>query len=202
MSGRGYTRRIIAHHLIFTGYGHWLPNDPRGSGSVDVRKDELRPLGPAHLGRKREQPPKHELRRFYRDAEPRLEHAVLWFDTAKRQALGDAFGASVERYGYTCYACAVLRNHAHLLIRVHRDDAAIMWRNLANDTRSRLRGSLDVPDAYPFWADRPYKVFCYTPPDVWSRVRYIEDNPAKDHLPRQTWPFVTPYDNWPHHKQR
>ena len=24
---------VIAHHLIWTVYGTWLPNDPRGSGS-------------------------------------------------------------------------------------------------------------------------------------------------------------------------
>jgi len=24
---------IIAHHLIWTAYGFWLPNDPRGSSS-------------------------------------------------------------------------------------------------------------------------------------------------------------------------
>ncbi|OQB82433.1 MAG: hypothetical protein BWX88_03985 [Planctomycetes bacterium ADurb.Bin126] len=25
---------VIGHHLMFTGYGHWLPNDPRGSLSL------------------------------------------------------------------------------------------------------------------------------------------------------------------------
>lgn len=29
-------RRVIAHHLVITGYGHWLPNDIRGSGSVEL----------------------------------------------------------------------------------------------------------------------------------------------------------------------
>ncbi len=26
---------VIAHHLIWTLYGHWLPNDLRGSGSTE-----------------------------------------------------------------------------------------------------------------------------------------------------------------------
>lgn len=164
-----------------------------------MRKDDLRPLGPVHFGRKRQQPPRDELRRFHRRAEPRLDFSVLWFDGAKRQALGDAFGESVARWGYTCYACAVLRNHAHLLIRVPRDDAATMWQRLAHDTRLRLRTS---HDDHPFWADRPYKVFCYTPEDVWARIKYIKANPFKEGLPTQAWPFVTAYDNWPHHKRR
>ncbi|MCE5325581.1 MAG: hypothetical protein ABFD92_17650 [Planctomycetaceae bacterium] len=32
---------IIAHHIILTGYGHWLPNDPRGSLSRSVYKDSI-----------------------------------------------------------------------------------------------------------------------------------------------------------------
>ncbi|HEX9660013.1 MAG TPA: hypothetical protein VGA18_06905, partial [Rhodothermales bacterium] len=43
---------IIAHHLIWTLYGHWLPNDLRGSGSDVVRDPKLQPLGDVHQGRK------------------------------------------------------------------------------------------------------------------------------------------------------
>src|SRR5439155_22569198 len=32
---------VLAHHLIFTAYGFWLPNDPRGSWSDFVRSWEL-----------------------------------------------------------------------------------------------------------------------------------------------------------------
>jgi len=31
---RTHDRYILALHLILHGYGHWLPNDPRGSGRV------------------------------------------------------------------------------------------------------------------------------------------------------------------------
>jgi hypothetical protein len=62
----------IGHHLILSGYGTWLPNDPRGSGSLTIRKDELNDLGPVHHGRKRKQPPRSELKSFYREAEGKL----------------------------------------------------------------------------------------------------------------------------------
>ena len=201
MPGGRYNRRVIAHHLILTGYGHWLPNDPRGSGSDGVRNDQLRDLGPIHHGRKRVQPPRHEIREFYRQAEPRLKYTVIWFDTAKRQALGDAFGAVLQREGYTCYACAILRNHAHMLVRIHRDRAETMTDRLAHASRLRLRAYPEIVDDHPIWSDRPYTVFCYNPDDTWSRIRYIEQNPAKDGLPGQSWSFVSPYDNWPHHKR-
>ena len=55
-------RTVIGHHLILTGYAHWLPNDVRGSGSDEVRGEELRPLGQIYYGRKEVQPPREELR--------------------------------------------------------------------------------------------------------------------------------------------
>jgi hypothetical protein len=33
---------VIAYHAIFTTYGAWLPNDPRGSYSKDVYYDFFR----------------------------------------------------------------------------------------------------------------------------------------------------------------
>jgi hypothetical protein len=67
-------RVILASHLILSGYGHWLSNDPCGSGSEEIRKDELKLLGDIHLGRKRIQPSKQELREFYRRANKLLDH--------------------------------------------------------------------------------------------------------------------------------
>jgi hypothetical protein len=55
---------VIAYHLIWTGYGWWLPNDPRGGGSHTVRQDVLAELGEIHLGRKRVQPSHREIRDF------------------------------------------------------------------------------------------------------------------------------------------
>ena len=41
---------VIAHHIILTGYGHWLPNDPRGSMSREVHSARIAELGPDHDG--------------------------------------------------------------------------------------------------------------------------------------------------------
>src|SRR5687768_5998901 len=117
---------IIAHHLILTGYGHWLPNDPRGSNSSEVRQEKFADLGPIHLGRKVVQPCRDELRTFMRAAQPQLEHSVLWFDPSMRQLLGDAVGKVVQDQRYTVWAFAVLKNHLHLCIRRHRDSAQVM----------------------------------------------------------------------------
>jgi hypothetical protein len=60
---------ILASHLVFTGYAHWLPNDPRGSGSESIRKDDLNSLGEILPGRQFPQPLRTELREFYQDAD-------------------------------------------------------------------------------------------------------------------------------------
>ncbi len=182
-------------------YGHWLPNDPRGSGSEELREEKLADLGPVHTGRKRVQPPREELKRFYHQAEPRLDHPALWFDGAKRQAVGEAFARVVAARRYTVWACTVLRNHAHLCIRRHRDDALTMWHVFAEGSAEVLRRFPDVPADHPVWSARPYKVFLYVPDDVRRVVAYITNNPIKERLGPQTWSFVKPYDGWPHHRR-
>lgn len=201
-SPRTHRRIIIGHHLILHGYGHWLPNDPRGSGSQELREEKFADLGPIHFGRKPVQPLREELKEFWNEARPRLDFPILWFDDAKRQAIGDAFAEVVAKQRYTVWGCAVLSNHAHLCIRRHRDDALTMWRAFAQASRERLRRSAGVDPGHPVWSERPYKVFLYTPEEVRQRVRYIEQNPVKEASVPQRWPFVTPYDGWPFRRNR
>lgn len=191
-------RIIIAHHLILSGYGHWLPNDLRGSGSEEIQEEKLSELGPIHHGRKRIQPPRRELKQFYRDANPLLDFEPMWFDDAKRQAIAGAFAQVVNSQRYTVWACAILSNHAHLCIRRHRDDAVTMWNTFAESSRDVLRGFEDVPDDHPVWSTRPYKVFLDSSEDVRRVVSYIQRNPTHEKLRPQPWSLVQPYDGWPH----
>jgi hypothetical protein len=197
LRGRTHSRVIIAHHLIFYAYGQWLPNDPRGSGSSEIREPKLEDLGEIHFGRKRIQPPRQEIRSFYRDAEPRLDFPTIWFDDAKRQAILEGFSRVVEENRYTVWGCAILRNHAHVCVRRHRDDGRSIWARFTQGARNALRGCADIPDDHPVWGNRPYAVFLYTPEDVRRVVSYIAGNPAKDGLAPQSWSFVKPYDNFP-----
>ncbi len=59
---------VIAYHLVRTGYGWWLPDDPRGSMSKAIKSDIISELGQLHYGRKRMQPAGKEIREFYEDA--------------------------------------------------------------------------------------------------------------------------------------
>lgn len=192
---------IIAHHLILTGYGHWLPNDPRGSMSERVHTEGVAELGEHHYGRRKEQPSREELRGFHRRAEEELAHAVLWWDNAERQALVEAFGEAIVGEKLTCYACAVLSNHVHLLIRKHRLNADQLIGLLKDAGRSAIQGKRLSPDGHPVFSADSCHVFKSDPQSVRVCVHYIERNYAKHHLaPPMPCDFVVPYDNWPFHK--
>lgn len=192
---------IIAHHIILTGYGHWLPNDPRGSLSKEFRSPQLRALGEIHFGRKASQPSRRQIRDFYSRAEHLLKHRVLWFDRAKSLAVGDAFGQVIQDQKLTCYACAVLSNHAHLLIRRHRLRHIRMAAFLKEASRKALV-EVGVARGHPVWSEDSFVAFKDDVQAVRTAVRYIYGNFEKHGVAAQEWGFVVPYDDWPHHKRR
>lgn len=199
---------VIAVHLIIVFYGHWAVNDPRGSGSRDFIDLKFVPLGPIHFGRKpdSEQPTREELRAFHAKHRELLNFPVFWVDEAKAQAIAGAIEEVIRKRNYTCYACAICSNHVHLVIRTHRDKALMMWNNFADAIRERLRVCFAPPAGeisrhHPVVSARPYKVFLFTPDDVWGRIAYVQGNPEKEGRPRQRWGFVTAYDGWPLHKR-
>ena len=136
-----HPRRVIAAHLILTLYGHWAVNDPRGSGSEDFYDFKFEPLGPIHHGRKpnHEQPTRGDLKSFHHEHQDLLNFPIFWIDDPMRQEIAQSISETLRAHGYTCYACATCGNHAHVLNRTHKHDALMMWTNLAESIRSRLR---------------------------------------------------------------
>src|SRR5688500_12641293 len=110
---------VAGYHLIWTAYGFWLPNDIRGSTSQQLRVAKMSPLGDIHLGRKQQQPSSRELQAFLKQAQEILTHPVLTLDEESILLVGNAIGEVIPERKYTCYACAVMPDHVHLLIRRH-----------------------------------------------------------------------------------
>jgi len=190
---------VIAHHLIFTAYGWWLPNDPRGSSSHTIRCDVIGELGELHHGRKRVQPASGEIREFYREAAKRLKHQLLLFDDADRREIGAAFEDVITDERYTCWACAIMPDHIHLLIRKHKHTAEQMIEHLQHTSRLRLRARNQRNPIHPTWGGPGWKVFLDHPDEVRRTIGYIEGNPMKIGLPAQRWGFICDYDGWPLH---
>jgi REP element-mobilizing transposase RayT len=187
---------IIAHHLICTAYGWWLANDPRGSTSLEIRVESLAALGPLHYGRKAVQPPSRLIRGFYDEAGDLLKHELRTFDDPAIGILAEAVGKWLLDNTYTCYACALMPDHVHLLIRRHRDTAEIMLEKFQAATRNALIEAGHRAVTHPVWGGKGWKVFQNSVEQVWRTIEYIEQNPVKARRPRQYWPFVKKYDGW------
>ncbi|MCH8342943.1 MAG: transposase [Planctomycetes bacterium] len=191
---------VIAHHLIFTAYGWWLPNDPRGSNSKTIRNDVIAELGEVHHGRKRVQPASADIREFYREAGKRLRHELLTFSERDVSAIAAAFEEAIRSHRYTCWACAIMPDHVHLLIRKHKHLAEEMIANFQDQSRLRLRAEALRSTDHPVWGGLGWKVFLDHPDEVQRIVRYIQANPLKTGRPQQAWGFVKSYDGWPLHE--
>ena len=191
---------VIAHHLIWTAYGAWLPNDPRGSGSTSVTGKLIAELGELHFGRKKVQPAGRELRAFYDRAQDALYYPPLTLDEAARTEIGAAFGHVVTEQKYTCYACVVMPDHVHVLIRKHKHFAEDMADHLRITSREWLIAA-GLRDAdHPVWCGGSvWKIFLDHPAEVRRTIRYIDKNPLPLRLPVQRWSFVKEYDDWPLH---
>jgi REP element-mobilizing transposase RayT len=187
---------VIAYHLIWTAYGCWFPNDPRGSMSRVLRNDVLKELGEIHFGRKRLQPRRVELRRFIEHGKKLLEDPILEFGHREVEGIARAFEEVMLTEGYTCYACAVMPDHVHVLIRKHRHDAEEMIANLLREGHLHLRELKLRDNEHPVWGGRGWKVFLEDADDIRRAIRYIEENPVRIRQPKQSWSFVTRYDGW------
>ena len=191
---------VIAYHLIWTVYGWWLPNDPRGSGSSTVYSNIIAELGELRHGRKRVQPAGRDLEMFYERAADVLMHPLLKFGPTEMALVGEALVEVIAQRRYTCWACAVMPDHVHLLIRKHRDLAEDMIEHLKAGARERLIDEGSFPPDHPVWTGGGgWKVFLDGPDEVRRTIPYIQQNPLALGLPPQVYPWVKPYDGWPLH---
>lgn len=190
---------IIAHHLIWTAYGWWLGNDPRGSMSKSIDAPIIKELGELHYGRKQLQPAGRVIREFYERAAQVLKYELLTFGGTDVAAIAESFGQVIEREKYTCYACAIMPDHVHMIIRKHKHQAEEMIEKFQGSSRLRLRSvGLRTAD-HLVWGGPGWKVFLDHPSEVRKTIRYVEQNPEKIGRAVQHWPFVKAYDDWPLH---
>ena len=189
---------LAGYHLIWTAYGWWLPSDPRGSMSRSVRSAAIAGLGELHYGRKRIQPAGRVVREFQEASRGVLKYALFEFTPEEVHEIACAFADVIRKRSYTCYACAIMPDHIHILIRKHRDQAEAMIAALQDASREALRAKPQAARGFdhPVWGGPGWKVYLETIEDMERTVRYIELNPIKARLPPQVWPFVSVYDGW------
>jgi REP element-mobilizing transposase RayT len=192
---------VLAYHLIFTTYGFWLPNDPRGSWSDFIRSWELFWYGGptkvttrASLSRREHD---RDLRRAQKSA---LRYDPVRFTTPQMNAVARGFARAVAESGYVVFACAILPDHVHLVVQRHANRAE----QIIGHFKARATQQLIEEKIHPFqsqvlpdgtlpcaWARR--EVYLDSVADILQAIEYANDNPLKKHVPPQSHPFVTEY---------
>lgn len=194
---------VLAYHLIVSCYGFWLPNDERGSWSDFVRSYELARLGEATKVTTRRSLAKRGFDRARREAmRMALKRRPVRWTGEQAKAVVDGFADYSRRTGCVVHACAILPDHAHLVVARHRvkiervceqlKGAATMQLNRKGlhpfADQSYSNGRLPTP-----WARKGWWVFLDSARDIERAVDYTNTNPVRDGLKAQRWKFVTPY---------
>ncbi len=189
---------IYGIHVTLSFYGHWLPNDPRGSGSRYVGSNTLYRLGGKATkteSRRSVAHNPHDVCQRYK-AKEGLKFPPLELTPEQIEATGYAFG----QLKIPIHACAVTPDHVHLLIGrssykideliLHLKESAV--EELAKRGLSpapRIEGTLNPHAAATIWSTGAWKVFLNDANHMESTIRYIQR-----HRPEQHWDFVQPFN--------
>lgn len=191
---------VIAQHLVFTTYGFWLPNDPRGSWSDFVRAWELYWYGAAtkvttSRSLSHDSHDRH-LRQVQKSA---LRYDPVRFSNEQIKCVARGFARAVEESGYDMRACAIMPEHVHTVVMRHRNSGEQIIGHLkTRATQAFLAANLHPFQAQrdasgklpPMWVRHGWKVFLNTEEDIERAVKYVGQNPAKQGIPPQSWDFV------------
>jgi REP element-mobilizing transposase RayT len=194
---------ILGFHFIFSAYGFWLPNDPRGSWSQTIRSYELARFGPATkvTTTRSVAANKHDHAQRLA-AKAALKYPPVRFMGKQALVIAQGFAKACEEGGYRPLALAVLPDHAHLLLAYHTrhvDEIASHLKSKA--TRALTDAKLNPMTPYVSangrvpspWARKHWCPFVRDEEHMHVAVKYVNDNPIKAGLPRQSWKFVKPY---------
>ena len=182
---------IIAFHSVFTTYGTWFPNDPRGSYSKAVYGEELQALGEVRYGRQDPQPDGNTLRRFWTASRRKIDRPPFFIDDSTRGIVARGFARAVEQLCLTIRACAIMNDHVHVLsVKSKQRIEYVVGRFKAEATHA-LNFS-GTP-----WTKGSWKVFIGDAEIIASAAHYIEMNPIKAGWGPQHWDFVTPLSSIP-----
>ena len=191
---------LLGFHVIFSTYGYWLPNDPRGSWSDWIRHWELLRFGPATKVETRRSVAgvKHDIE-LRKQAKKALAYPEVFLTGHQALAVGVGFGTAAAESNYTILACSILPQHVHLVLGPHaRDIDRIVGHLKARATQQLNQQGIHPLAAYRQaggtipspWCRNCWKVFNYSQQHLRDAVKYVEDNPLKEGKPRQHWSFV------------
>ncbi|MCH7752798.1 MAG: hypothetical protein IH898_11665 [Planctomycetes bacterium] len=138
---------MLGTHLIFTAYGFWLPNDPRGSGSTHVRAHHLYERGgdATAVTTTRSVAKRPHDRALRLETKEALARPPVVFTGIQARAIGTGFATIVAKLQLTVHACAILPEHVHAVVAAHRLDGDAITEALKRAGTRRLNGEAVAP---------------------------------------------------------
>ncbi len=195
---------MLDWHLIFTTYGFWLPNDPRGSGSVCVRARHIHEAGgeatKVHTSHSVAHRPHDALARKL--AKESLKFPAVTLSGVQARAVARGIGNIVPRLSIVIHACSIMPDHVHLVVARHRFEgdeliACLKRAGTRGMNEESLHPLCDFPrvnDRLPSpWGARGWKVTLRSTEQMRAAIRYVEQNPVRAGFKPQRWSFVTAY---------
>jgi len=195
---------VLGYHFIFSAYGFWLPNDPRGSWSEVVREFDLRRFGPVtKVNTTRSVAAKPHDVALRVAAKKALCYKPVTFTGIQARAIARGFAIAANEAEYIIHALAILPDHVHLVMARHAKHIDTIAAHLkAKATRqmseenihplaqhASSNGRVPSPWARNYWA--PYILSC---DHMRQAITYVERNPIKAGLKSQRWTVVVPYN--------
>jgi REP-associated tyrosine transposase len=196
---------ILGLHFIFSAYGFWLPNDPRGSWSDTVRELGLLRFGPATKADTTRSVARRShdyLKRL--QAKKAIRYPPVKFNGLQARAIVNGFWQVVAKQDYAVHALAVMPDHVHLLMRWDATDVD----RIATQFKARATAKLNEEGLHPLaryarangglpspWARKHWCPFIRSVEHMCAAIRYVERNPVKAGFKPQRWRLVTPYED-------
>lgn len=194
---------IHAYHVIFSTYGFWLPNDPRGSWSDFVGAWELLKFGPATkvFTRRSSAHDPHD-RDLRQEAKKALKYPPVRFNGNQARAVARGFAHYADHATLTIWACSIMPEHVHLVFQ----RTGRLAERVVNQRKGAATKQITAEGIHPLveharadgrmpkmWARGLCKVFLNSEGAILRAVEYVEQNPVKEGKRPQQWKFVLPY---------
>ena len=192
---------VLAYHIIFTAYGFWLPNDPRGSWSNFVASWDLVLAGGKATKTNEAKSLAHQSHDHVHrlEAKKSLKFPAVEFSGKQALSISKGFIEAINDAAYVVHACSILPGHVHLVMARMERNVKIVVEPLKAKASHRLR----VEGHHPFveyekadgslptcWGEGCWKVFLNDEDQVRRAIDYVEQNPVKEGKAIHRWSFV------------
>ncbi|MFN3168259.1 MAG: transposase [Phycisphaeraceae bacterium] len=137
-----------------------------------------------------------------RRAKQALKYPPVVFDGRQALAVTQGFADYVEKNGRVVFACAVMPDHAHLVVA--RCDRRV--ETIAEQLKARATSFLNKQRLHPFadrarpdgraptpWARGCWSVFLSSDESIARAIQYVEQNPVKAGYKSQRYAWVKPF---------